>query len=107
LKSIASGRVWSGLEAKANGLVDAIGGVDDAVKLAAQKANLKDTDYRVKYYPAQKDFFTRFFDQKSEDAEAKILATQFGVLAPYVLKVQKLQSQQGIMAKMPFDMEIK
>lgn len=107
LKSIASGRVWSGIEAKANGLVDALGGVDDAVKLAAQKANLKDADYRVKFYPAPKDFFTKFLDKKSEETEAKILEAQFGTMAPYVMKFKKLQSQQGIMAKMPFDMEIK
>jgi protease IV len=35
---IASGRVWSGNQALANGLVDALGGMDDAVKIAADKA---------------------------------------------------------------------
>jgi protease-4 len=42
LKSLASGRVWTGSQAKANGLVDVIGGVGDAIRIAAQKAKLKD-----------------------------------------------------------------
>ena len=41
LKKVASGRVWSGSEARQNGLVDVLGSFDDAVAIAAQKVNLK------------------------------------------------------------------
>src|SRR5690606_40231455 len=36
LKAVASGRVWSGVEAKQRGLVDVFGTLDDAVAIAAQ-----------------------------------------------------------------------
>ncbi len=50
VRAIAEGRVWSGLAAKELGLVDEIGGVGDAVKWAAKKANLGD-NYGVGLYP--------------------------------------------------------
>jgi protease-4 len=45
---IARGRVWSGLDAERLGLVDKLGGFDDAVKAAADKAGVGD-DYQLKY----------------------------------------------------------
>ena len=39
--ALGRGRVWIGSEAKAQGLVDTLGGFDDAVKAAARRANLK------------------------------------------------------------------
>ena len=53
LLKIASGRVWTGEQAKENGLVDEIGGLYDAIEIAAAKAGVED-DYKVRYYPAQK-----------------------------------------------------
>lgn len=50
VRSIAEGRVWSGAAARELGLVDEIGGVDEAVKWAAQKANLGD-NYGIGLYP--------------------------------------------------------
>ena len=48
IKEIAGGRVWIATSALEIGLVDAIGGVDDAIKYAADMAALE--DYRVEYY---------------------------------------------------------
>lgn len=42
--SIAQGRVWTGKTAKEIGLVDKLGGLSDAIKLAKEKANLTDED---------------------------------------------------------------
>lgn len=50
VRAIAEGRVWSGIAAKELGLVDEIGGVGEAVKWAAKKANLGD-NYGVGLYP--------------------------------------------------------
>ena len=44
---VAQGRVWIGRDALAKGLVDALGGYDDAVKAAAELASLKEGEYRV------------------------------------------------------------
>src|SRR6056300_637114 len=48
IKAIAGGRVWIATSAKEIGLVDEIGGIDDAIAYAADMAELE--DYQVKYY---------------------------------------------------------
>ena len=54
VEEIAQGRVWSGTEAKNIGLVDELGGLDAAIKFAAQKAGLGG-NYRLVEYPRQKE----------------------------------------------------
>ena len=48
IKEIAGGRVWIATSAKEIGLVDEIGGIDDAIKYAAKISELE--DYKVEYY---------------------------------------------------------
>lgn len=56
--TIAQGRVWSGMDAKAVGLVDTLGGIEVALALAAQAASLK--DYSVTVYPEAQSIWERF-----------------------------------------------
>ena len=56
IKKIAGGRVWIATSAKEIGLVDEIGGIDDAIAYAAKIAELE--DYQVEYY-GQKAFSRR------------------------------------------------
>ena len=46
---VAQGRVWSGTDARRLGLVDQLGGYEDAIKLAAKLADLDKDDYEVEY----------------------------------------------------------
>ncbi|MES2518782.1 MAG: signal peptide peptidase SppA [Bacteroidota bacterium] len=101
LKSLAGGRVWSGIEAKQNGLVDVLGGLEDAVKIAAKKAKLKDGDFKTKFYPQPKGFFEELFDKKEEEVQASMMKAQFGDLAPYVKQLKDLKSREGVMMLMP------
>ncbi|GMU24564.1 MAG: signal peptide peptidase SppA [Phycisphaerae bacterium] len=55
LDELAGGRVFTGKQALANGLVDKLGGLQDAIKFAAAGANL--SDYEVKLLPERKNFF--------------------------------------------------
>jgi len=55
VQEIAQGRVWSGAEALQLGLVDQIGGLDDAIAYAAQQAGLGAT-YRVREFPSKREF---------------------------------------------------
>ena len=107
LKTLAGGRVWSGLEAKQNGLVDVLGGLEDAIKIAAKKAKLKDGDFKTKFYPQPKGFIQEFFDKKEDEAEAKMMTAQFGDLAPYVKQLKTLKSREGVMMLMPEVIEFK
>lgn len=49
VEPLAQGRVWSGRDAKANGLVDQLGGFDDAVAAAAARAELAEGSYHIDY----------------------------------------------------------
>ncbi|HEY9154877.1 MAG TPA: S49 family peptidase, partial [Opitutaceae bacterium] len=55
VEEIAQGRVWSGAEAQKIGLVDEMGGLADAIRYAAKKANLGDK-YRLSEYPKRMEF---------------------------------------------------
>ncbi len=86
--------MWSGKEAKANGLIDEFGGLDKAIQVAAQAAKLKEGDYRVKY-PAEKNMFEQFINKLTGDAEEQLMQQKLGDFAPYFKVVKKLQQMQG------------
>ncbi len=106
LRAIAGGRVWTGTQGKALGLVDQLGGLDEAIKLAAQSAKLKAGDYRLKYQPRQKPFFEQLMSSFSDDQETRVQA-QLGELAPYVKYLKKLKTLEGVQMRMPFEMEVR
>lgn len=70
--SIAQGRVWSGRQAKENGLADEFGGLDRAVEIAKQLANIPaDKGVRRVTYPAPRSFFEEIFGGE-EGASVKV-----------------------------------
>jgi protease-4 len=107
LKSLAQGRVWSGVEAKENGLVDVLGGVDDAIKIAAKAAKLKESEYRVRYYPEKKKPIDELIAKVFGDTDEKATAKTLGDLAPYVKMYKKLMNMGGTQTRMPFELVIK
>ncbi len=106
LRAIAGGRVWTGTQGKAIGLVDQLGGLDEAVKLAAQSAKLKEGDFQLRYQPRKKEFFEQLMNSFGGNEEAKIQA-QLGELAPYVKYMKKLKTMEGIQMRLPFEIEIR
>jgi len=64
VNEIAQGRVWSGIDGKQNRLVDIIGGLDDAIKLAKDMTKLKDDEYKIVQYPPQPLFDFGMFAPK-------------------------------------------
>lgn len=67
--AIAGGRVWSGQQAVENGLVDAIGGVDDAVAMVRKAAGIGD-DVEVQHQPEPKNFADSLFSSMFESSIA-------------------------------------
>ncbi len=56
---IAEGRIWTGVKARELGLVDVLGGLTDAVRIAAEMAGLEEGAYRVREWPRPKTFLER------------------------------------------------
>lgn len=105
LKKIASGRVWSGTQAKQNGLVDVLGGFDEAVRIAAAKAKIEN-DYKLKFYPKQKSFFAQWLQDLEENAKVKILQSELGEGYETLKQIKKVQHYQGAQARMPLELQI-
>lgn len=105
LKAVASGRVWTGVQAKENGLVDVLGSFEDAIQIAADKANISD-DYKVRYYPERKPFFEKLMEDFGAQAKTEMIKNEVGELYPYIKSIEKLKNLRGVQARMPFEMEI-
>jgi len=111
VKEIAQGRVWSGAEAKKLGLVDEIGGLDAALKFAAQKAQLGD-DYRVVEYPHKKELTEVILDllqgekheqERGADAWSQLMAQ----IKEQAATLREFNDPRGIYARLPLEMTVK
>jgi len=103
LKAVASGRVWTGAQALEIGLVDAIGGLDEAIEMAANTANIAD-DYKLRYYPVQKTSLEEFMEKFSGSAQDKALKSELGELYPYLEMIKKIEQLKGVQARMPYEL---
>jgi len=107
--SLAQGRVWSGVDAQANGLVDELGNLDDAIAAAADMAGLG--AYGIRKYPKYKSNFERFMDDlggMESKIKASLIKEEIGGEAYQILKEFKQASEQkGVQARMPFSLNIK
>jgi protease-4 len=106
VRKVASGRVWTGTQAKARGLVDVLGGLDTAIGIAAVKIKAGE-DYRVVYYPEKKPWFEELMVSFSDQVQVRILQTQLGDQYPLYQKIQKLKNYQGVQVRMPQEIVIK
>ncbi|WP_181306797.1 signal peptide peptidase SppA [Rufibacter sp. XAAS-G3-1] len=106
LRKVASGRVWSGIEAKQRGLVDVLGGMETAIAIAAQKAKLKEGDYRLRQLPAQKSFMDNLFSDTQSQIKAYSLQNELGDMLPYYQQYKRVLQMQGIQARLPYEIEI-
>jgi protease-4 len=108
IDSIAQGRVWSGEDALQIGLVDKIGGLQDAINCAARMA--KTTNYRLREYPESSGWLDRLLNKStsSHDASSKIKehlgAENYRVFKELVRIKEICGSTQ---ARLPFDFFIR
>ncbi len=70
IDKIARGHVWTGQDAKANGLVDSLGDFDDAVAKAAELAKVK--QWHLEYYVDEPTFFDKVMDNMSGSVRAML-----------------------------------
>lgn len=104
---IAQGRVWSGVDAVKNGLVDELGSLNDAVSYAAELADV--TDYKVRNYPSyKKDLEDRFNGFPFVKSKEKIFKEELGEANYKIYKtISEMSKLEGIQARLPFIINIK
>lgn len=101
---IARGRVWTGRDAMAVGLVDEMGGLSDAIKFAAKKAGI--SKKKVLYYPLVKEdklaAILEMVDNSSNQVSMKSTEMPKELLR-YYEKLKMLESYTGIQMRMPLE----
>lgn len=102
--SIGQGRVWSGEDALEIGLVDLLGGIDDAIEIAARMAKVE--NYRVVEYPAKKDPMQEILENITGKGEEALLKHRLGQYYEYVEDVEELMQMQGVQARLPYQIYI-
>jgi len=107
VKAIAQGRVWTGKDALANGLVDELGGLDRALEVAAEAATIE--DYKIKEFPVfEKDLnkvLEKFGIAKTKET---ILKEELGEENYKILKeVKSMSKKKGVQLLFPFSTDIK
>ena len=93
IDSIGQGRVWTGEQALERGLVDKLGGMDDAIKEAASLAEL--TDYSVTVMEKKMD------EVKVSMVKSVMGEEQFNLYST----IQRAKTESGVIARMPFDIK--
>ncbi len=101
IKAIAEGRVWTGEDALKLGLVDKLGGINDAVKVVAQLADLQ--DYSIKTFPQKESFFSSLMKDFETSIVTKILKSKIGAETYQIFEhIDNLHHFNGVHALMPY-----
>jgi protease-4 len=104
IDSIGQGRVWAGVNALELGLVDRIGGINDAVEIAKRMAGLD--KYRITELPEQEDPFTEMMKGLTGDAKMFIGKAILGDDFEHVKILKSIQGKSQIQARLPFDITL-
>ena len=106
---IARGRVWTGEDALENGLVDEIGGLNEAITYTKKKIGSKRGE--LIYYPKVKENkLESFIEMIEEEEEGASLKSNSILNHPYLreigITVQKIEALKGIQMRLPYDVKI-
>ncbi|OYX22470.1 MAG: signal peptide peptidase SppA [Flavobacteriales bacterium 32-35-8] len=107
VKTLAEGRVWTGADAVNNGLVDEIGGLDVALKRAAEAANIE--DYKIKELPIfEKDLDKILRGFGLVKTKEDILKEELGEENYKMLKkIKSITEKKGVQLIFPYSIDIK
>lgn len=102
---IAQGRVWTGKQALENGLVDELGGLEDAIKLAASMVEID--EYRIRSYPDYKRELKDMISGPFGSVKQQLLLHEIGKDNLKIYKqIKQFGDWKGIQTRLPFLLEI-
>ena len=101
--SIAQGRVWTGSQALGFGLVDTLGGLEDAIRVAAHLAN--SSKYRIVEYPEVNKNLFQIVEMFQENRETQALKSKLGLFYSTYKDLEEISNMNTVQARMPFLVE--
>ena len=109
VNAIARGRVWTGRDALRIGLVDQLGGLNDAIAFAASEVNLKNP--KVLYYPLKKEDkladLIELIEDQEEDESVSIKSQKIPQeLLDYYASIKKIENMRGVQMRLPFEVRM-
>jgi protease-4 len=104
--SIGQGRIWSGTRALQLGLVDRLGGLDDAIASAARMAKV--SDYSLKEYPEPRTILEMIFGDYQQNARQSAIKEELGADGIKMYNTfKRAKAMIGVsQARLPFDFTI-
>ncbi|MFP4219386.1 MAG: signal peptide peptidase SppA [Phormidium sp.] len=109
VQSVAQGRIWSGVAAENAGLVDRLGGLQTAIDVAAETAELGD-DWTLREYPPIKPFPERFledlFGSQSQVVLPEPLENFRQEMADQLSELSTYNDPQGLYMRLPIQVQM-
>ena len=103
--SIGQGRVWSGTSAIGIGLVDSLGGLNDAIKGAATLAGIK--SWRLRELPEIEDPYMRVLSQLGGELKMSLLKNELGESVRFYNILKEINELSGIQARLPYLLDVR
>ena len=104
IDEIGQGRVWSGENALAINLVDTLGGIGDAINIAARQAGLE--EYRIVELPEIPDPFEKFMKELTGNMKMFIGRSVLGDEYNYLRTYENLKNGYPVQARLPYDISV-
>ena len=106
IENVAQGHVWTGRDALRIGLVDQLGGLDEAIAKAAKLAKLN--EYYTENYPEEADFIDQLFASVGRRSylDDQLRAALGEYYQPFA-NMKKLNESDPIQAALPFSFSIR
>lgn len=104
--SLGGGRVYAGAHAQKLGLVDLMGGLTEAVEIAAAKTGLDSAAYRVTAYPEPVNPLEKFARQLSGQIKTHYLKDALGPLRPAYEVFEEAAHMEGYQMRLPYRLSI-
>lgn len=102
--SIGQGRVWSGASCLNLGLVDELGGLQDAISGAAELAGIE--KYSIRELPVVEDPYTKLLNQLTGEVKMNFLKKELGETFSFYREIMEIRNLSGIQARLPYFIEI-
>jgi protease-4 len=105
LHAVAQGRVWTGEQALERGLIDELGGLDDAIAKAAELANVSPAETAIVRIPERKAFLDQLLEDLSKTPEAaidpRLMAPETQAALRHLMALDAAMGSSGLVAVLP------